>query len=98
MSFDTGRLSPVSAASAVCRIVEWIRRTSAAMVSPSSMSRMSPGTSSAAAMLCREPPRITFARAAAMRRSAATACSARDSWMWPMSAFSTTTARIAIAS
>ena len=53
MSFATGRLSPVSAASAVCSAVDWISRASAGMVSPSSMRMMSPGTTSAAGMLRR---------------------------------------------
>src|SRR5512145_1072286 len=48
ISLATGRLSPVSAASAVCSATDWITRASAAIVSPSSMSRMSPGTTSAA--------------------------------------------------
>ena len=80
MSFDTGRLSPVSAASAVCSAVDWISRASAGTVSPSSTRMMSPGTSSAAGMLCRAPSRMTLACAADIWRSAATACSARDSW------------------
>ena len=48
VSFATGRLSPVSAASAVCSAVDSIRRASAGMVSPSSIRMMSPGTTSAA--------------------------------------------------
>ena len=47
-SLATGRLSPVSAASAVLRDVEWITRASAGTVSPSSIRMMSPGTISAA--------------------------------------------------
>jgi hypothetical protein len=38
---------------------DWISRASAGMVSPSAMRMMSPGTSSAAATLCRRP--MTFA-------------------------------------
>ena len=37
VSFETGRLSPVSAASAVCSAVDSISRASAGMVSPSSI-------------------------------------------------------------
>ena len=78
ISFDTGRLSPVSDASAVWSAVDWISRASAGTVSPSSMSMRSPGTTSAAEMLCRSPSRMTLACAADICRSAATASSARD--------------------
>ena len=78
MSFDTGRLSPVRAASAVCSAVDRINRASAGIVSPSSMRMMSPGTTSAAGMLCRAPSRMTLACAADIWRSAVTASSARD--------------------
>ena len=96
--FVTGRLSPVSAASAVCSAADSIRRPSAGMVSPSSMRMMSPGTTCEAGTLRRVPPRITVASAADIARSAATAASARDAWMWPIVAFNSTTARMAIAS
>ena len=55
----TGRLSPVSAASAVCSAVDSISRASAGMVSPSSIRRMSPGTISVAGTLRRSPSRMT---------------------------------------
>ena len=79
VSFATGRLSPVSAASAVCSAVDSISRASAGTVSPASMRRMSPGTTAVAGMLCRASSRMTWACAADIWRSAATACSARDS-------------------
>ena len=96
--FVTGTLSPVSAASAVCSAADSIRRPSAGMVSPSSMRTMSPGTTCEAGTLRRVPPRITVASAADIARSAATAAAARDAWMWPIIAFNSTTARMAIAS
>ena len=64
VSFATGRLSPVSAASAVCSAVDSISRASAGMVSPSSIRMTSPGTTSAAGMRCRSPSRTTLACAA----------------------------------
>ena len=48
VSFVTGRLSPVSAASAVWSAVDSMSRPSAGIVSPSSMRMTSPGTISAA--------------------------------------------------
>ena len=42
--------------------------------------------------------RMTVASAADIARSAATAASARDSWMYPIAALSRTTAKIAMAS
>ncbi len=50
VSLVTGRLSPVSAASAVCRAAEETNRASAGIVSPSSMTMTSPGTSAPASM------------------------------------------------
>ena len=80
VSFSTGTLSPVSAASAVCSAVESISRASAGIVSPSSTRTTSPGTSSTAGTVCRAPSRMTWASIADIRRNAATACSARDCW------------------
>ena len=79
-SFEIGRLSPVSDASEVCNAVDSTMRASAGIVSPSSTTITSPGTSSAAGMLRRSPSRTTLASAADIARKAATALSARDSW------------------
>jgi hypothetical protein len=98
VSLATGRLSPVSALSAVCRAVDWTIRASAGMVSPSSMMMTSPGTISAAGTCRRWPSRTTWACAADIFRSAATAEAARPSWTNPRTAFSITTAKMASAS
>ena len=98
-SFETGRLSPVSAASAVCSAVDWITRASAGIVSPSSTRMMSPGTISRRRHAL--PVRRRGRRGPGpppSARSAATADSARDSWTYPMTALSRTTAPMAIAS
>ena len=97
-SLATGKLSPVSAASATCRATDRITRASAGIVSPSSMRIMSPGTTSTAATLRRTPSRTTFAFAADICRNAVTACSARACCTYPITAFISTTAKIAIAS
>jgi len=62
--FSTGALSPVNAASAVCKDTDWSTRASAAIFAPSSMIRRSPGTTSAAGTLARTPSRMTRASAA----------------------------------
>jgi len=90
----TGKLSPVNAASETCRPIASITRPSAAIASPSSMSKMSPGTTWLARTFWRWPSRSTVAVAAVIRRSAATACSARASWMKPRTAFASTMTRI----
>ena len=79
-SLSTASLSPVSEASAIISEAAWANLASADTASPSASSITSPGTSSSAAMRCCRPSRITVADAAAMRCSAATASSARDSW------------------
>ena len=76
---ETGRLSPVSAASAVWSAADSSRRASAGIVSPSSIRSTSPGTSSRAGIDFDAPLRTTRAVAADISRSAATAFSARDS-------------------
>ena len=73
-------------------------RASAGIVSPSSMSTTSPGTSSARGRARRSPSRTTVASSADIARSAATAASARDSCTKPIVALSSTTAKMAIAS
>jgi hypothetical protein len=60
VSFSTGRLSPVKAASAVCSATYWINRASAGRVFPSSIRMISPGTSSAAAIVRLRPSLTTL--------------------------------------
>ena len=52
ISFDTGTLSPVKAASSVCRFATSMSRASAGILSPASIRMMSPGTMSWVAMRC----------------------------------------------
>jgi len=75
-SFRTGSLSPVSAASATVSDAASTSRPSALTASPSASSNTSPGTTSAAAIRTSSPSRTTAEVAAAIRCSAATACSA----------------------
>ena len=96
--FDTGVLSPVRADSAARSAIDSSTRASAAIVSPSSRSRTSPGTSSAVGVIRCSPSRRTRAFGADIATSAASACSARLSWMKPSAAFSSTIARMVIAS
>ncbi len=98
VSFATTMLSPVSAASATVSDATSTRRASALTASPSSSSTRSPGTRSAAGIRCARPSRTTPAVAAAMRWSAATACSARASWTKPSRLLRTTITAITIAS
>ena len=98
VSLSTAADSPVSADSTVRRLRPCSRRRSAGTRSPGSSQTMSPGTSSPASIWWRSPPRCTVARAASMPRTAARACSALPSWMWPMSALISTTPRITPAS
>ena len=78
-SFSTGSLSPVSDASATVSEAASTSRASADTASPALSTTTSPGTRSVAATRCSWPSRTTPAVAAAMRWSAATACSARAS-------------------
>ena len=78
-SFSTGSLSPVSDASATLRAAASTSRPSAATASPSASRSTSPGTTSVAGTSVASPSRSTVARGAAIRDSAATACSARAS-------------------
>ena len=80
VSFGTGTLSPVRAASFVRSAVASISRASAGIASPSSSRTMSPGTSPVAGISRSVPSRITRARAADIRRNAAMASAARASW------------------
>ena len=75
----TGADSPVSAASAMCREEEAIRRASAATESPSASASTSPGTTSTAGTCTVRPSRTTVAITAAIPCSAATASAARAS-------------------
>ncbi len=69
ISFSTGRDSPVSAASSICRLVTSSRRTSAATMVPVSSFSMSPGTSVCAGIFSHCPLRITNAIGADMSLS-----------------------------
>jgi len=86
--------SPVSADSSTCSCAISIRRRSAGIWLPASSSTMSPGTSALAGSTCTSPPRSTVACAAASRRSAARAWSARQACTKPMAALSTTMTRM----
>ena len=79
LSLETAVLSPVSADSATRSAIDSSTRPSAGMVSPSSISRMSPGTTSAVGTICGCPSRSTLAFGEDIALSAATACSARFS-------------------
>ena len=94
VSLRTGNDSPVSMASSTVRPATSIRRRSAGTRSPASITTMSPGTSAAASSPCRTPSRRTEARGASMSRRASSACSARPSCTKPMTALTSTTARI----
>ena len=96
--FATGRLSPVSGASSVCRLASSMMRASAGILSPASISTMSPGTISCAPTRWRSPSRTTVDSGAASAIRARTERSARASWKKPSSALSTTMAVMTIAS
>ncbi len=98
VSFSTGTDSPVSAASLILRFFSCISRRSAGTRAPDSSSTMSPGTSRAASISWRSPPRSTVARLASIACTASSACSALPSWMKPISAFTSTTPMITPAS
>ncbi len=96
--FVTGRLSPVRAASSVCKWIAPATRPSAATLSPASSTSTSPGTMSAAATSTSLPSRMTNAVGAAISLSLARASSARTSCVYPITAFNTTMARMTPAS
>ena len=80
VSLATGVLSPVSGASSVRRLAPSMMRASAGILSPASISTMSPGTISWVATRWRSPSRTTVASGAARAISARTDFSARASW------------------
>ena len=96
--FETGRDSPVSAASSVRRSVASTRRTSAGTRCPASRRTRSPGTSVAASTVCRCPSRVTTARLTSNCSSASIARRARHSVANPMSVLMASTAPIASVS
>ena len=96
--FSTGTDSPVSAASCTFRLMASVRRRSAGMLSPVSISTMSPGTSSRDSMMRRSPSRTTLQRGAAMRSKASSDRSAFDSCTMPMMALATRMTRMMSAS
>ncbi len=91
VSFATGWLSPVRAASSTSRPVAAITRPSAGIRSPASTSTTSPGTIASVGTLASVPSRRTRAERASMRRRAAREASARFSWTKPMTALTSTT-------
>ena len=74
--FDTGTLSPVSAASSARRLALSITRASAGTASPASSTSTSPTTSVSLGTVTSLPPRSTRLCAALSALSAAIACSA----------------------
>ena len=94
--FDTGRLSPVSAASATSSVADWSRRPSAGTMSPASTATMSPGTSCSAGISRRSPSRRTFALMIIIFCSAATAAAAFPSCCRPSIALKTVSSRSTI--
>ena len=77
--FETGRLSPVSAASAISSVAAERRRPSAGTRSPASIETTSPGTSCSAGICTSSPPRRTRALTIIIFWSAATASAALPS-------------------
>jgi len=82
--------SPVRGDSSILRLMASISLPSAGILSPSQMSRMSPGTISRAGMSLVLPSLITLLWGETICFRASTACSARYSWMNPMIELSTT--------
>ena len=80
---DTGRLSPVSAASSISRVAAAMIRPSAVTRSPASKATTSPGTSSSAATSMSSPSRRTRALTTIIFWRAATAAAALPSWLRP---------------
>ena len=84
--FETGMLSPVSAASAISSVAADSSRPSAGTTSPASIETMSPGTSSSAGICTSSPSRRTRALMIIIFCSAATASAALPSWRRPSTA------------
>gem|GEM_PF-1351851 len=95
---STATDSPVRAASWMRSPWAVVRRRSAGTLSPASRRTRSPGTSSSAGRFTRRSSRTRRARGASIPRMAERACSARPSWMKPMVALTTTTARMTTVS
>ncbi len=94
--FPTGRLSPVSAASATSSVAAASTRPSAGTTSPASIATTSPGTSCSAGSSVSAPSRRTRALTIIIFASAATAAAALPSWLRPSTALSSVSARIAM--
>ena len=94
MPLLTGRLSPVSAASATSSVAAASRRPSAGTTSPASIATTSPGTSSSAGSCASAPSRRTRALTIIIFASAATAAAALPSWLRPSTALSSVSSRI----
>jgi hypothetical protein len=90
--------SPVSAASMACRSLARNSRRSAGTLSPAASRTTSPGTSSVDDRRCLQPPRRTVTSLMTERASAASALSARPSWMKPITALTRVTPKITDAS
>ncbi len=84
--FETGMLSPVSAASATSSVAADSSLPSAGTRSPASIDTMSPGTSSSAGICTSSPSRRTRALMIIIFCSAATASAALPSWRRPSTA------------
>ena len=95
---STGNDSPVSTDSSMATSRASSTTRSAATRSPRSNSTMSPGTTVSAATVRGTPFRSTRTLGAKSARSAATARSARHSWLTPSTALNTTMAPIVAAS
>ena len=94
MTLCTGTLSPVRAASSICKLALSSRRPSAGTASPASKITTSPGTSSSECSSTCLPSRSTLLVAAVMVCNASMAASALLSWYTPRMAFSSTTIRM----
>ncbi len=84
--FETGKLSPVSAASAISSVAADSSLPSAGTRSPASIDTMSPGTSPSAGICTSSPSRRTRALMIIIFCSAATASAALPSWRRPSTA------------
>ncbi len=96
--FSMGSDSPVSAASSTRRLRTSSRRRSAGTLSPEASSTISPGTSSPASTSTRLPSRRTVARADSSLRMLSSADAALPSWMKPITALTSTAAKITAVS
>ena len=97
-SFSEGTDSPVSEASCARRLAESSRRRSAGTMLPSSSSTTSPSTRSRAGRISSAPPRTTRAVGAESDRSASSDDCALRSCTMPITAFTTTMAKMMPAS